>query len=771
MNSNIELLAPAGTYDAFLAAVENGADAIYLGGKLFNARANASNFDVNELAEMVKYAHLRNVKIYLTMNTLLSDRELSDALEFAYDIYKIGIDGVIVQDLGLAKVLHEYVPNLPLHASTQMTIYNLNGVKELEKLGFTRVVLARELSLEEIKYICDNTSVEIEIFVHGALCVSYSGQCLMSSMIGDRSGNRGKCAQPCRLPYKLFEENKEISSGYLLSPKDLSTIELLKEMPNIKSLKIEGRMKSPEYVATVVKTYRKYLDVALSSSNFNVQKEDKENLKQIFNRGGFTTAYLKNKQGKDMMCYEKPKNWGIRVGKVVAYDGKKYITVDNINNIHIGDGIEVWNNSLESPSTIVSEIVGNKIGRISGNIKPGNLVYKTLDKQLNKEAKESYSRGFKKHTNINLEIKINTTSPVSIKVNDYVYISEIVPEVATNSAITKETVINQFSKTGNTPFIVANIDIELDENVFLPISVINQLRRDALDTYQNSILKDTEKEIEKVKLAPLPHSENPTNNSEVSVFLRNLKEEHFKIENANNFYVSLKDAVKYSDKLNNFNGKKYVILPTITKNNYALLLRNNVEKLSKIVDGFVISNIGQLAFFDDIKTELKANYTFNIFNSYSINLLKKYNFSTITLSPELSMKQINSLNSSNLKTECIVYGKTCVMTSEYCPVGSIVGGLTNTSKCSMPCTKNRRYFLQDRMNIKFEVVPDNIECQSTIYNNKITSVSSKDLSVSSIRIDISDEKLAEINNIISIHKSGNKLQGNEYTNGHFNRPI
>lgn len=771
MNSNVELLAPAGTHEAFIAAVENGADAIYLGGKLFNARANASNFDISELAEMVKYAHLRNVKIYVTMNTLLSDCELKDALDFAYDIYEIGIDGVIVQDLGLAKVLHEYVPNLPLHASTQMTIYNLNGVKELEKLGFTRVVLARELSLEEIKYICDNTSVEIEVFVHGALCVSYSGQCLMSSMIGDRSGNRGKCAQPCRLPYKLFEEDKELSSGYLLSPKDLSTIELLKELPNIKSLKIEGRMKSPEYVATVVKTYRKYLDIALSSSNFNVQKEDKENLKQIFNRGGFTTAYLKNKQGKDMMCYEKPKNWGVYIGKVIAYDGKKYITLNDTSNIHIGDGIEVWNNSLESPSTIVSEIVGNKIGRISGNIKPGNLVYKTLDKQLNKEAKESYSRGFKKHSNINLEIKINTTSPISIKVNDYVYISEIIPEIATTSAITKETIINQFSKTGNTPFNVANIDVELSENIFLPISIINKLRRDALDAYQNYILKDTEKEIEKVQLSPLPRLENITNKLEVSVFFRKISEEYSQIRDVDNFYFTLKDAAKHIDILEKFNGKKYVVLPTITKNNYVLLLKNNIQKLAKIVDGFIVSNLGQLAFFDGINTELKANYTFNIFNSYTINLLKKYNFSTVTLSPELSMKQINSLNSSNLKTECIVYGKTCVMTSEYCPVGSIKGGLTNTSKCSMPCTKNKRYYLQDRMNIKFEVVPDNVECQCTIYNNKITSVSAKDLNISSIRIDISDESLDEINNIVAIHKSGNKLQGNEYTNGHFNRPV
>lgn len=772
MNVNVELLAPAGTYDAFLAAVENGADAIYLGGKLFNARANAANFEISELAEMVKYAHLRNVKIYLTMNTLLSDKELIEALDFAYEIYRIGIDGVIVQDLGLAKILHEYIPDLPLHASTQMTIYNLNGVKELEKLGFTRVVLARELSIDEIKYICDNTSVEIEIFVHGALCVSYSGQCLMSSMIGDRSGNRGKCAQPCRLPYKLFENEKEISSGYLLSPKDLATIDLLKSLPNIKSLKIEGRMKSPEYVATVVKTYRKYLDLAISSTpNFNVENEDKQNLKQIFNRGGFTTAYLENKQGKDMMCYEKPKHWGLYVGKVISYDGKRYITINNSEQLHIGDGIEIWNKSNNSPSTIISEIVGNKIGRITGNIRPGDLVYKTSDKELNMIAKESYSRGFKKRTNVDIQVSILANTPISLIINDYTYTSNIIAEAANNSALTKETITTQFSKIGNTPFNINTIDITLDDNLFLPVSVLNSIRRDALEEYSNYLLKDTTKKINKIPLSPISHEKNTSNLKEVSLFIHKLKQEHIKLTGADNFYFTFKDAIKDLETILKFNGNKFIVLPTITKNNYDKLIKTNIKELAEKVDGFVISNIGQLAYFKDIKTTLRANYTFNIFNSYTINKLKDYDFSHVTLSPELSAKQINELTNSQLNTEYIVYGKTCVMTSEYCPVGSIIGGLTKDKACSKACTSNKKYFLEDRMGIKFEVIPDNIDCQSTIYNSKITSIASKELNISSIRIDVLDESIEEINNIILIHKSGEKLQGNKYTNGHFNRPV
>lgn len=216
--NHFELLAPAGNYEAFLAAIENGADAIYLGGKLFNARANANNFDLDELKNMVEYAHLRNVKIHVTMNTLVNNDELSSALDFAYDLYNIGIDALIIQDLGLAKVIHENIPNFSLHASTQMSIYNLAGVQKLQELGFSRVVLARELSLDEIKYICDNTKMEIEIFIHGAMCVSYSGQCLMSSMIGDRSGNRGKCAQPCRMKYDLIKtsSNNAVSEHSVL---------------------------------------------------------------------------------------------------------------------------------------------------------------------------------------------------------------------------------------------------------------------------------------------------------------------------------------------------------------------------------------------------------------------------------------------------------------------------------------------------------------------------------------------------------------------------
>ena len=304
----IELLSPVGDFDCLKAAVQNGADSVYFGGSLFNARYNAHNFDADELKQAIQYAKLRNVKVDFTLNTLIKNNEFADAVELANYVYSLGTDAIIVQDLGLARYLIKNFPDLPIHASTQITIHNLHGVKELEELGFKRAVLSRELSLDEIQYICKNTNIEIETFIHGALCISYSGQCLFSSSIGARSGNRGKCAQPCRLPYKLFSTNNQkqklnqnksdtnndicLDSGYLLSPRDLCGLNYIQQLINagVSFLKIEGRMKSPEYVATVTKIYRKYIDLAYSQKDYIIGQNDIDELMQVFNRGGFSSA-------------------------------------------------------------------------------------------------------------------------------------------------------------------------------------------------------------------------------------------------------------------------------------------------------------------------------------------------------------------------------------------------------------------------------------------------------------------------------------------------
>ena len=790
MKSTVELLAPAGSYDAFIAAVENGANAVYLGGKLFNARANASNFDLDELKKIVEYAHLRNVKIHLTLNTLLNDSELKPALEFAFEIYKIGVDAVIVQDLGLAKILHEYIPNLPLHASTQLSTHSLEGVEELAKIGFSRVVLARELSIEEIKYICENTKTEIEIFAHGAQCICYSGQCLMSSMIGDRSGNRGKCAQPCRLPYELIKKNtngnnSNLGEDYLLSPKDLSTLNILKELPNVACLKIEGRMKSPEYVATVTSIYRKYLDNLESK----VSKDDDTNLKQIFNRGGFSNAYLKEKTGKDVMCYEKPKNWGIYIGTVIKYDGKNEIEITNENNVDLinGDGIEIWNDENESPSSIISSVEklknGNyKISRIHGNINAGNKVYRTSSKELNAKAIESFSRGFNRHNKVDCKIYAYTSKPLSMVIGDFLYVSNIKPEKALKAPITKEKFVEQISKTGNTPFEFGNFKVEMEDDIFLSISSINEFRRCALKEYEGFLLKNDEKNFDEIKAQidnyeVIKNKNSLINEKEVSILLNVFNDDCLSLKNVNNYYINFKDSIKNIDIIQKIQGKKYLVFPNITKANYDKLIKNNIADLSKYFDGFVLSNIGQLQYVNDYlnNKELIANYTFNTFNTETIILLKELGFSKVILSQELTKEQINHVASNaislGVKVEVIAYGNTCVMTSEYCPIGSIVGGFCKEKACSKPCLKNEKYYLKDRLNMLFRVISDNIDCQSRIYNCKTTSIETDSLNVDSIRLDFIDENIEEISDIITIHKNGKKMSGENYTNGHYFRPV
>ena len=357
----VELLAPVGSFESLKAAIQNGANAVYLGGKDFSARASANNFDRNELKEAVKYAHIRGVRVFVTTNTLIKQNELEDFIEYAKFLYDIDIDALILQDIGAAMTIKKLLPDFELHASTQMVAHSLEDVKYLEKQGFDRVVLARELNVDEIKHICDNTNVDIEVFVHGALCVCYSGQCLMSSMIGNRSGNRGRCAQPCRQKYKMIDitTGEEISSDgdYLLSTRDLNAIEEINKIidAGVLSLKVEGRMKKPEYVATVIGSYRKAVDEYLMTKKVNVSHDIMADLYTIFNRK-FTKGLLLGEVGKDVMNAQVPNNQGLYIGKVVNYNKKaKRLKIALEENLKKGDGINLG---------------GGVIGRI---IKDGNI--------------------------------------------------------------------------------------------------------------------------------------------------------------------------------------------------------------------------------------------------------------------------------------------------------------------------------------------------------------------------------------------------------------
>ena len=480
----IELLSPVGDFECLKAAVQNGADTVYFGANLFSARAFATNFDDGLLEKAINYAKIRGVKTNLTLNTLIKNNELADAINIAKKAYRYGIDAIIVQDLGLAKYLIKNFPNLDVHASTQMSVHNLEGVKELEKLGFSRVVLSRELNINEIEYICKNSNIEIEVFVHGALCISYSGQCLFSSMIGGRSGNRGRCAQPCRLPYELLENNLILDKGFLLSTRDLCSLEYLPKLvqAGVSCIKIEGRMKTPEYVATVTRIYRKYLDIAQKRDNYEIDEKDIKDLLQVFNRGKFSSGHLSPKENKDLIYKQKPNNMGIFLGKISNYNSSKgHISFKTEENVNIGDRITIEG---ENSTYTISELMKNnqnikqgksgdiiKIGRMKGKIFEGKKIHKISDKILSTNALQSIELENRKIP-LTCKITIKRFTPITISIQDSsginIYLeSDLIPIEAINSPITKDRIIKQFSKTGNTPYIFTKYDIELDDGLYI----------------------------------------------------------------------------------------------------------------------------------------------------------------------------------------------------------------------------------------------------------------------------------------------------------------
>lgn len=805
MESEIELLSPAGDFECLKAAVQNGANCIYFGANLFSARAYANNFDDDELAKAIEYCKIRGVKTNLTLNILIKDDELESAFNVAKKAYESGIDAIIVQDLGLAKMLIKNFPDLPIHASTQMSVHNLQGVLELQELGFSRVVLSRELSIEEIEYICENSNIEIECFIHGALCISYSGQCLFSSMIGGRSGNRGKCAQSCRLPYELIENEKTtLDKGYLLSPRDLCSLDYIPRLINcgVKSLKIEGRMKSPEYVATVTRIYRKYINLVKSNKPYKIDEQDRKDLMQVFNRGNFSSGHLNPHANKDLIFSEKPNNMGLFLGHVAKYNPSKGLITLNLNEpVEIGDTIAL---EKETGTYTISELMTKNtniktanpndfvtIGRMKGNIKVGDKIYKMSSKQLTTLAYSSFENDIQtKKIPLNCEIKIVKNSPISIHVSsacdleiyrklDIYCEIDAIPTDSIKHPLEKEKVISQITKTNNTPYYFKNIKIKLDENTFLPnIKALNELRRTALtlveDFAKSKIQRATNKEFENMNYY------NKTNQEKsISLLLNkiNLNEDYTSLQGINNIYIPLKffTQKKYEQIINDLSNKfnLYIYLPTIIKSNYRNLLAANIEKTINTynIKGFILSNISNFKFLKDFNTEnfeFIANYTFNIFNQRALAELDKLGINKFTISPELDKSTIDKfLEISN--QELICYGRTPLMNMNYCPLGK-----SNRCypECTMKCNTNNNYYLKDRLNLKFPIEPDNIQTVSTLYNSKITSIAPNDFeNITSLRIDILEENISEIQQIIDTVNKGEKLKGTQYTNVNLNREI
>ncbi|WP_238884830.1 U32 family peptidase [Clostridium sp. YIM B02551] len=773
----VELLAPAGSFESLYAAINNGADAVYLGGDKFSARAYASNFNEENMIKAVDYVHMYGLKIYITINTLIKENEIKEAIKYIKFLYEIGVDGLIIQDLGLFNLVRNILPDFELHASTQMTIHNGDGALFLKEKGFKRIVLSRELSLKEIEYISKDLDIETEIFVHGALCVCYSGMCLMSSMIGGRSGNRGRCAQSCRLPYTLksLNGNKEFK-GYLLSPKDICTIEDIKEIisTGTSSLKIEGRMKRPEYVAGVVKEYRKAVDEGEN-------KKGKDVLLKLFNREGFSKAYLYKNEGKDMMAYKFPKNTGVLLGKV---DEKNQVVLHE--DLSLKDGVRVGEGGF-----VVSKIqVNGEIREIAYKgekaiIYPkqyhrGDELFKTSDTLLLKNLSESYNNIFGKKLNLDCTVIFEVGKPIEITVQyadkTFSEKGEIIQK-AEKRPLSQERIIDSITKSGDNPYKIVNVKFEKYDEGFLPISALNEIRRKVIEKIQAHEISKYKRTLKSSREINSSFGSEAKVTAPEKLFIVNTKEQlealldsgeqniGVNIYNKSNKGITIEDVKKVKNK------NIYLKLPHIIKNEYNQIVKD-IEENILLFSGIITTNLGIVKRFNG-KINIISDYKSNMFNSNTIKFFKENNVYPY-ISQELNRKEILDVLGKEKNFGMSVYGKTEVMISEYCPIGSTVGGKSSCNNCSAPCI-NEDFILRDRMNKDFRMLTDKF-CRAYIYNpdtlNLINEIDElKEKGVTSFRFDFIDESKEEVTNILKSIKNNSISLSGEYTKGHYRRGV
>lgn len=714
----VELLSPAGDFESLRAAVLNGADAVYIGGREFSARQYAGNFNRDEMIEAVRFCHSYNVKVYATVNTLLNNAELERALEYASFLYGIGVDAIIVQDIGFLKLLRENLPDFEVHASTQMTVHNLDAVNLLYGMGVKRIVLSRELSLDEIRYITQNTKAEIEIFVHGALCISFSGQCLFSSMIGGRSGNRGRCAQPCRMEYTIDSGKK----AYHLCPKDLSTLEFIKEIEDtgVASLKIEGRMKRPEYVATVVSAYRRALDG-------KARKEDIEKVTQIFNRGGFTSAFLKGRQGADMMSFKRPKNWGTYLGRVVSVNGK-FASILLEKSLSVGDGVEIFGRDIGVPVTGIN-VRGKSTGKAeAGEIaeiylegaKKGDAIYKSLDIELIKEAEESFKGKNIKKMSLSGSFKAHKGDKVIFKIQNIngvfgrAFSDE--PEKAFKAPTTMDKIRESLLKTGDTPFYFESIDIDMDDDIALPVSKINALRRDAI----NNLIDRLQGKREEKRVNIMFKKIEKNVKTKIAVRAGRIDIAKACIDSGCDVLFFGGDKLRINsgciEDAKSYAGDKVMVYPwypEIMLEDYDRLKEEALNLKASGIDTALCGNMGFYAYLKNKGFKVCLDRGFNIFNSPACDTFEN---NGCFISPELNLKQMKDLISKTGKRTMVpVYGRIKLMVSRHCFVGSSMGH--GKEGCPTLC-KNTVHYIKDRRGEVFPIITD-YYCKNHIYNSKI----------------------------------------------------
>lgn len=812
-----ELLAPAGNMASLIAAIENGADAVYLGVRDFSARAYAGNFTIEEFREGIDYAHLRGVKVYVTLNTLIKDEEIEKAVNLMYKLDELGADAIIIQDLGLLSLARTLVPGLPVHASTQMTIHNTEGVRFLQDIGVNRVVLAREMSLEEIRAVRHQTGMEIEAFIHGALCICYSGQCLMSSMIGGRSGNRGHCAQPCRKKYNLMEGTTRLSTpgSFLLSPKDLNTSTILPELidAGIASFKIEGRMKRPEYVAGVVRIYRRLIDrYAEDQEGYFVSDEENTELAQLFNRE-FTTGYFKGNPAGSLMSRERPYNRGVSAGRVIGYDRKgRSLNLELAEVLRTSDGIG-FEGEEDSGTVVQAMYSGGKPLKEAAKgavvsipfgvpLRTGTKIYKTLDNSLMKELQSSFEApGTYRKVPVYLKAEASVGEPFIVTLRDEdgnttSARSDYVIEAALKKSTGKEDIHKQMDRLGNTVFDARHIDIDLgEEGLFIPIREMNEARNKAVAELERFRTEGHRREKHlpykpenAVSAAgsakkPLLAVSISTMESLQQAVLGGADILYYDPEpSVTNTETSLQDIVA---RAKDAKVPVYLHTPLIVKDKEMRDLEQQLVVASEAgFDGVIASNMGVLRMALSLGIRTIADSSLNTFNRQAASVLSDMGTEMLVLSPEMNFEQIKEV-SGGMATECIVHGRLKVMESEH----SLVTALTGPGVLPAAGITKNIFSLRDEKGFCFPVTSSS-KGRTLVFNSKelclLEDISRLvDAGVSRLRIDarMTEPSLtrqlvkAYRDAIESYHDKGQagrrkcRDSGTEFTRGHYHRGV
>lgn len=791
----VELLAPAGNWDCLRAAVANGADAVYFGVEKYNARVRAENFQMEELPEIMSYLHKYNVRGYVTFNILIFEDELEEAKELVKACIAAGVDAMIVQDIGLVQLVRDLSPDFPIHGSTQMTVTSHEAIEFLKPYNIEVVVLGRENNLKQIKMIRQNSDIPLEVFVHGALCVSYSGQCLTSEMWGGRSANRGECAQACRLPYDLIVDGKQKEMGniaYLLSPKDLAAIDLVPQLieAGVYSFKIEGRLKSPEYVANVVSKYRKAIDEYLAGKDYQPTNEEIRELQQSFSRG-FTHGFLEGTNNKKLVDGTFPKSRGVYLG-VVKKVLKDAVLCEIAAPVKRGDGIvfDAGNPQLKEEGGRIYDLrkKGKKIeGEVEngiieivlgrhdvqlGKIKPGNRIWKTSDMELDNRLKKTFEKE-RAYRSFPLAVKASgslgeklVSQWIDIETGNVVTVlSEVELEQAIKRPLTEQFLAEQWGRLGDTIFYLREIERNFTENVIIPVKELNRMRRTAVEQLMEQRTKPRKYIVNPSKREERISQKKRASSYQLIALCRTMEQIKAASQtDVSYLYADFEFTTDYPEAVKiarHYDKKIALATPRIHMPGENGIL-NGMLKADP--DAILVRNLGALHYFTakSLSIPLFGDFSLNIANHYAVDAFLERGLQRVTPSYDLNIQQMIELlqNSCTGNIEIVIHQHLPMFHTEHCVYCTFLSEGTDFTNCGRPCEKHR-VSLRDRVGFSHPVRVD-IGCRNTVYNAIEQSGAEYidhflELGVKHYRIEFLEEQADKVKEVIQLYQEA--LQG------------